>query len=79
MALNIGYPGKKRIKVIGYYRQFQSLDKTEKKDNKKELLEFNKICLKISKLLDNKDEVIMVGDFNIDIKAINYNEIIYKL
>ena len=67
IGLSIGYPKKKRLKLIGYYRQFQSLNKNEKKDNKRELSEFTNICKKISKLIDNKDEVMMAADFNIDL------------
>ena len=31
IALNIGFHKKKRVKVIGYYQQFQSQRKNEKK------------------------------------------------
>ena len=74
IALNVGYPKTKRTKVIGYYRQFQSLDRKEEKNNEKELSEFTKVCNKISKILDNNEECIMAGDFNIDFRAVNLKD-----
>ena len=38
-------------------------------------MEFEKVCKNITKLIDEKHEVIVAADWNIDLKAINMDEI----
>ena len=77
IALNIGYPNKKKINVIGYYRQWSDVynHKIFKKHTIAQQNEkFENQLNKINQLLENNKETIIMGDFNFDFRAINKDE-----
>lgn len=73
IAIKVGYPKTKKINIIRHYRQFKD-QQSQKRDNKEEKKQFEIITNKIAKINDNNEEVIYIGDINIDLTAINLNE-----
>ena len=73
IAIKVGYPYAKKINVIGHYRQFKCQD-ANKRNSKEEKLHFEDITSKISKLNEDNEKVIYIGDININLAAIDINE-----
>ena len=77
IALKIGYPNKKRFTLIGQYRQWSAIYKN-KKFRKFEYTEQNErlkvFTEKISKLIESNNDIIILGDMNIDWKTFYMKE-----
>ena len=72
VGLRIGFPHKRKVNIISYYRQWKTAG--NHRDNKLELSNFESVTSRISNLLEANEETILVGDINIDLLAINKSE-----
>ena len=69
VAVKIGFPHKKKINLIGYYRQFRYVGKS--RNIKREIKDLDNVTKKIAELCDKKEEVLLMGDINVDMDAVN--------
>ena len=76
VAVKIGYPNKRKITVIGYYRQWNDLHiKVPKVRNiKAEAEKFKNMVSKWKSPLEKNNETLILGDINIPINSIDMEE-----
>ena len=73
IAINIGFHKKNKILLIRYYRQHNLLKQTKSSNSQKNKA-FQGQVDKIKEIIKNNKEVILIGDINIDMLALNKAE-----